>query len=108
MILHLTRLVLGTNWGTSQRDNTRIAAFAIRAGHIRGAVIIAIAFTLIRRTGQFTVFIHNKSGLANTDGLMASCFTFFVTLTDEEGIVARICALTILAALQRLGAFSII
>lgn len=107
MVLHLTWLIIGTDWGTTQGHNAGITAFAIRAGHIRGTVIIAIAFPLIRCTGQFAVFIHNEAGFAYANGLMASRLAFLVALTDEQGIIAGICALTILATLQGLGALCI-
>lgn len=108
MVLHLTWLVFGTDWGTAQGHYARITAFAIRAGHIRGTVIIAIAFPLIRCTGQFTIFIHYKAGLANANWLMASRLALFVALADEQGVVAGICTLAVLAALQGLGAVCII
>jgi len=102
VVLHLAGLVLRTDGGTAQGHNARIAALAIGAGHVRGAVIIAIALPLIGGTRQFPVLIHYEARLADANRLMASRLALLVALADEEWVVARICALAILAALQRL------
>lgn len=83
MILHLTRLILGTNWGAAQRHDARVATLAIRAGHVRGTVIIAIAFPFIRCTGQLSILIDYKARLAYANGLMTASFALFVALTNE-------------------------
>lgn len=107
VVLHLAGLVLRTDRGSSQGDDARVPALAVRAGHVRGAVIVAVALPLVRSAGQFAVFVHNETGLADAHRMVAPGLALLVALTDEEGVVARIRALAILAALQRLGALGV-
>lgn len=100
VVLHLAGLVLGTDGSSAQGHDAGITALAIGAGHVRGAVIVAIALPLVRGARQFSVLIHYEARFADTNGLVASRLALLVALADEERIVARICALAVLAALQ--------
>lgn len=107
VVLHLAGLVLRTYRCSSQRDDARVSALAIRAGHVGGAVIVAIALPLIRGARQLPKLVDYEARLADAHWLVAPGLALLVALANEERIVARICALAVLAALQRLGALGV-
>lgn len=106
MVLHLARFVGRARAMPSVRG-ARILALCVHAGHVRRTVVVVRALAPIRRANQLAVLVDNEAELAHADGPMAARLAPLVRLARVAGAIARVDALAVGAAGERLVAVAV-
>lgn len=108
MVHHHASLVVRAGRTAPTVGKARIYATAIEAGHVRGATIVAEAFTLFRSAHQLATVIHDETVRTDATGPMTARDTFLVGVAYERcRYRARIAALPAGVAAQAFMAVAV-
>lgn len=85
VIHYETCLVFRAGWSSGSRGHTGIQTLSIDTGHIGGATVIAVAFSFLGGTDQFSIVIDNEAMFTNANWTVPSGDTLLVRIAHERG-----------------------